>query len=300
MLRWYYRLVAEATNRIRPQLPARTQMTYLSTPRFLLSTSSSPILSGRAFLDIGAKQPLSGIDLDDFGSFRSRLQRWNAVSSEDAERIRSIWVPADSPLLFEEPIEGIGPVVLGNGLRPTVVVDRPERRSRDDLPNQVASAIRLRQVAGETCRVAIAVRPYHPNGVRAHLSAIAGLRMQASEWDIDLALDLSKDVDWLWEAEASIYRMISSLQLVRISITQGTLDGRFRASLTDRALSSCAELGFDGTISLVTPVPWWHWRNERTIEAFCRDATGRVVRKFSRISSTGEYTSELSAPVEFE
>lgn len=249
---------------------------------------------------MGGKQPLSGIDLDAYGSFRTKLQRWGAVLPDEAERIRSIWVPADAPLLMAEPLEHVGPVHLRNGLRPTLVIDRPDRRSRDDLPNQVASAIRLRQVAGEYCRVAIAVRPYHPNGVRAHLSSIAGLRMQASEWDIDIALDLSRDVDWLWEAEASIYRMISSLQLVRIAMSQGTLDGRFRASLTDRALSSCAELGFDGIISLVTPVPWWHWRNERTIEAFCRDATGRVIRKFARVSSTGEYTTELSAPVEFE
>jgi hypothetical protein len=180
------------------------------------------------------------------------------------------------------------------------VIERTERRSSDELAYQVASAIRLRQILGEQCRVAVAVRPYHPNGVRAHLSAIAGLRMQASEWDVDIAIDLSREVDWLWEAEASIYRMIPSLQLIRIAMTQGTLDGRFRASLTDRALSSCAELGFDGLISLVTPVPWWHWRNEHTIEAFCRDATGRVIRKFSRVSSTGEYTTELSAPVEFE
>ena len=275
-------------------------MTYLSTPSFLLSTASSPVLSGRAYLEIGSKLPLSGIDLDQYGSFRSRLQRWGAVAPADAERVRAIWVPADSLLLAHQPLASIGPVALGNGLRPTIVIDRPDRRSRDDLSNQVATAIRLRQVAGEQCRVAIAVRPYHPNGVRAHLSSIAGLRMQASEWDIDLALDLSRDVDWLWEAEASIYRMISSLQLVRISMTAGTLDGRFRSSLTDRALSSCAELGFDGMISLVTPVPWWHWRNERTVEAFCRDATGRVIRKFSRVSSTGEYTTELSAPVEFE
>ncbi len=197
-------------------------------------------------------------------------------------------------------MDQVGPVRLTGGGRPTIVVDRPERRTRDDVPNQVATAIRLRQLAGEQCRVAIAVRPYHANGVRAHLSQIAGLRMQASEWDIDIALDLSREVDWLWEAEASIYRMITSLQLVRIAITARTLDGRFRASLTDRALTSCAELGFDGMISLVTPIPWWHWRNERTIEAFCRDATGKVIRKFSRLSSSGEYTSELSAPVEFE
>jgi len=275
-------------------------MTYLSSPRFILSTSSSPLLSGRAYLEIGGKMPLCGVDLDSYGSFRSKLQRWDSVSTEDAERIRSIWVPADSLLLLSDPLESVGPLALGNGLRPTIVIDRPERGSRDDLPSQVATAIRLRQIAGEQCRVAIAVRPFHPNGVRAHLSAIAGLRMQASEWDVDIALDLSRDVDWLWEAEASIYRMIPSLQLVRIAMTQGTLDGRFRASLTERALSSCAELGFDGLISLVTPVPWWHWRNERTIEAFCRDATGRVIRKFSRISSTGEYTTELSAPVEFE
>lgn len=275
-------------------------MTYLSTPQFLLSTSSSPLLSGSSYLEIGGKMPLIGIDLDDYGSLRSKLQRWSAISPEDTDRIRSVWIAADSPSLAVNPIDHIGPVQISRGTRPTVIIDRPDRRSRDDLANQVSSAIRLRQIAGEQCRVAIAVRPIHPNGVRAHLSQIAGLRMQASEWDIDLALDLSREVDWLWEAEASIYRMIASLQLVRIGITAGTLDGRFRASLTDRALSSCAELGFDGMISLVTPVPWWHWRNERTVEAFCRDATGRVIRKFARVSSTGEYTTELSAPVEFE
>lgn len=275
-------------------------MTYFSTPRFLLSTASSPLLSGASYLEIGSRLPLSGIDLDNYGCFRSKIQRWSSVPMDETDRIRSIWVPSDSPILQGEPVTQVGPVQIAGGSYPTVVIDRPDRRSRDDLPNQVSTAIRLRQLAGDHCRVAIAVRPYHPNGVRAHLSQIAGLRMQASEWDIDIALDLSREVDWLWEAEASIYRMIPSLQLVRIGITAGTLDGRFRASLTDRALSSCAELGFDGMISLVTPVPWWHWRNERTVEAFCRDATGRVVRKFSRISSTGEYSSELSAPVEFE
>ncbi len=275
-------------------------MTYLSTPRFLLSTSSSPLLSGMSYLDVGNKLPLSGVDLDGYGSIRFKLQRWSAVPAEDAERIRAIWVPADADVLLTDSVTAIGPVVLDARFRPTVVIDRPDHRSRDDLANQVSSAIRLRQIAGEQCRVAIAVRPFHAHGPRAHLSAVAGLRMQASEWDIDIALDLSRDVDWLWEAEASVYRMISSLRLVRIAMPAGTLDGRFRASLTDRALSSCAELGFDGMISLVTPVPWWHWRNERTIEAFCRDATGRVVRKFQRISSSGEYTTELSAPVEFE
>ena len=275
-------------------------MTYLSTPRFLLSTASSPILPGRSYLEIGSRLPMGGIDLDSYGSFRSKLQRWTAVPADETDRIRSIWLPADSPILQADPIDELGPVRIAGGSYPTVVIDRPVRRSRDDLPNQVATAIRVRQLAGEQSRVAIAVRPQHPNGVRAHLSQIAGLRMQVSEWDIDIALDLSREVDWLWEAEASVYRMISSLKLVRIGITAGTLDGRFRASLTDRALSSCAELGFDGMISLVTPVPWWHWRNERTIEAFCRDATGRVMRKFSRLSSTGEYTTELSAPVEFE
>lgn len=273
-------------------------MTYLSTPQFLLSTASSPLLSSSAYLDIGGRLPLSGVDLDGYGSFRSKLQRWDSVTPEQAERIRSIWIPADSPLLLEEPLHSIGPVMLDP--RRTLVIDHPDRHSRDDLPNQVASAIRLRQLLGEQCRIAIGVRPYHPNGARAHLSAIGGLKLQTSEWDIDIALDLSRNVDWLWEAEAAVYRMISSLRLVRIAMTAGTLDGRFRASLTDRALSSCAELGFDGMISLVTPVPWWHWRNERTIEAFCRDATGRVVRKFARIASSGEFTTELSTPVEFE
>src|SRR5829696_2468941 len=122
-------------------------MTYLSTPRFLLSTASSPVLSGSSYLEIGRRLPLSGIDLDYCSNMRTRLQRWSSVSLESGDRIRSVWIPADSLLLQADPLEYIGPVPIINGPYPRVVIDRPDRRSRDDLANQVATAIRLRQIA---------------------------------------------------------------------------------------------------------------------------------------------------------
>lgn len=275
-------------------------MTYLSTPSVLISTATSPLLSGTAYLDIGTRLPLSGVDLDRYSTFRSKLQRWDRMPEHAWDGVAAVWIPADAPVI--EPMSGSSEAlpVLSSRRSPLLIIDRPDRRQRDDLAAQMAAAIRLRQTLDDGSRIAVSIRPNHPNGVRAHLSQIAGLRMQASEWDIDLALDLSREIDWLWEAEAAIYRLMPSLKLLRVRTAVGTLDGRFRASLTDRALASCAELGFDGAISLVAPVPWWHWRNERTIEASSREAAGRVMRRFARIASTGEYSAELSSPVEFE
>ena len=143
-------------------------------------------------------------------------------------------------------------------------------------------------------RITIGVRPHQIENTRAHLARLSTLRMQASEWDLDLAVDLGREIDWLWEAEAALYRIIGSLALMRLSYPTTTFDGRFRASLTQRAVVTCAELDYQGDFSLVVPLPWWHWRNAKSLEAASLDAVSRIGREmgFDAVPPN----SELSAP----
>jgi hypothetical protein len=276
-------------------------MTFASgNPRFLVSTLSSPVLPSAAFADVSSRLPLSGVDLDASSRLRTRLQNWRSLVESSSASVKSVWLPSDSIEVDQGSSVTSAALPFAPGAPITLIIDRPKHGGVDAMGSQIATAIGLRRSLDERFRVAISIRPHHINGTRAHLSTLSSVRMQASEWDMDLALDLSRELDWLWEAEAAVYRMMSSLRIVRLAFRSGTLDGRFRASLTERALASCAELGFDGMISLVTPLPWWHWRNQRTLEASCREAAGRVTKTFARAGMPIDFSTELSARVELE
>ncbi len=278
-------------------------MTYLSTPRFLLSTSSSPILSGRSYLEVGSRLPS---ERHRSGQFRLDSNQTAALDrcSSRPKRIafaRSGCRPTRR-FLRADHIDSLGPVRIFGGSFPTVVIDRPgtpfPRRSAESSCHGNSDATTfLANIAELPSRCGHIIS----NGVRAHLNQIAGLRMQASEWDVDIALDLEPRRRLaVGGRSVDLPDDFRRCNFLRIGITAGTLDGRFRASLTDRALSSCAELGFDGMISLVTPVPGGIGGMSGPSKRSAAMQRGRMMRKFSRMSSSGEYTTELSAPVEFE
>ena len=111
--RWYHRSSAATSGSFSTLRTARTPMTYLSTPRFLLSTSSSPLLSGRAYLEIGGKMPLSGIDLDEYGLLPFETA---AMELRDPERMLSAFDRSGFPPIrmpSADPLEAIGPVDAG-------------------------------------------------------------------------------------------------------------------------------------------------------------------------------------------
>ena len=255
----------------------------VSTPRpnrFVLSNLSSPLMPCRDLVRVGSTRPFSGLDLDTQQVGRFRLQRWSTITDCAGSAVASYWVaPHQIDRLLprlEHHINDRG------GSIPRVLIDSASATQPLDEKDQLTAAIRLRMQFDEAIRVALVVRPYRTANTRSHLNAISALGLHASEWDIDLALDLSKQIDWLWEAEAAVHRLMPSLRSIRLSFPTQTFDGRFRTSLTQRAVNAAAEMGFVGTISLVIPLPFWHWRNATALEASAREAALSIGDQFVR------------------
>ena len=255
--------------------------TVLSTNenKFLVSALSSPLMPAPHFARLARQSAVCGVEVDLQDTLRHRLQGWHKASSDDQVTVSAVWFPLPLENRLPSKVEELVHRRQDSGLPCTLVIDQPRQRTRDGVAKQITFAIKLRTQMPSATRVAIGVRPYHIENTRAHLSNLAALRLQASEWDLDIALDLGRELDWLWEAEAAIYRVFGSLGLIRLSYPTNTFDGRFRASLTQRALSSCAELGYERDFSLMIPLPWWHWRNARSLEAACREAAISISRQ---------------------
>lgn len=261
---------------------------------FKVSALSSPLLRAESFAALAERGPVNGVEIDLLDSLRFRLQQWQHATVPVLDRLDVIWfLPTLEHRAPERVLELIEPRTA-RGLPVRLVIDQSRSRDRDTHERQIALAIRLRTELPETVRVTIGIRPYQIENTRAHLARLSTLRMQASEWDLDLAIDLGRELDWLWEAEAALYRIIGSLALIRLSYPTTTFDGRFRSSLTQRTVLTCSELGFEGDFSLVIPLPWWHWRNVRSLEAACRDTVTRISREMG--IEVLPHSTELSSP----
>ena len=256
---------------------------------FLVSALSSPLMAAEQFATLGQQSPISGVEIDLQDTLRHRLQGWHSASAGELAAVRAVWFPTSLENKLCPRVEHLVRHRQEHGLRVTLIVDQPRRRTRDAIGNQITFAIKLRTRAPASTRIAIGMRPHQIDNTRAHLANLATLRLQASEWDIDLALDLSRELDWLWEAEAAVYRVIGSLGLIRLSYPTNTFDGRFRASLTQRVISSCSELGYTRDFSLMVPLPWWHWRNSQSLEAACREASAGINRQLQAGTASLEF-----------
>jgi hypothetical protein len=238
-------------------------------------------MPARHFARLGQQLPINGVEIDLQDALRHRLQGWHSAPAEDLCAVRAVWLPPPLENRLAPQVEHLIQHRQTLGLPVTLVIDQPRRRTRDALGHQITFAIKLRTQMPASTRIAIGIRPHQIENTRAHLAHLSASRLQASEWDIDMALDLGRELDWLWEAEAAIYRMIGSLGLVRLSYPTNTFDGRFRASLTQRAITSCAELGYTRDFSLMVPLPWWHWRNPKSLQAACREASDGINRQLN-------------------
>jgi hypothetical protein len=246
------------------------------------------------FAALSSRGAVSGVEVDLLDSMRFRMQGWQNAGPATLLSVDTVWFLP--PLEQRAPEKAIHLIEQRASLDlPTrLVIDQPRGRHGDSHEAQVNLAIKLRRQVPESVRIAIGIRPHQIANTRAHLAQLSTLRMQASEWDLDLAVDLGREIDWLWEAEAALYRIMGSLALVRLSYPTSTFDGRFRASLTQRAVLTCAELGYGGDFSLVVPLPWWHWRNTRSLEAASLDAVSRISREFG--IDLAQFGSELQSP----
>jgi hypothetical protein len=260
--------------------------------RFLLSNKSSPVMPCGELARVSRSLPFSGIDLDTQQTGRLRIQRWSAIAHCDVDAIATCWVsPAaiergNSRLfaLFERLTDAQARIIVDCGGRPD-----PQASTL-----QLSAAIKLRMQYEDRLRVALAIRPYRIESTRSHLNAISALRLHASEWDLDLALDLSREIDWLWEAEAAIYRLTPKLTSIRMGFPTQTFDGRFRTSISTRTLNAASEMGYSGTISIVIPLPFWHWRNARALEASGKEAAARIHRRLAQSEIDGVLAPDQS------
>jgi hypothetical protein len=260
---------------------------------FLVSALSSPLMPAQRFATLCEQSPINGVEIDLQDTLRHRLQGWHSASDEALGAVRAVWFPLPLENRLPSQVEHLIRRRQESGLPVTLIIDQPRRRTRDALGNQITLAIKLRTQMPSSTRIAIGIRPHQIENTRAHLANLSAMRLQASEWDIDMALDLGRELDWLWEAEAAIYRMIGSLGLIRLSYPTNTFDGRFRASLTQRAVTSCAELGYTRDFSLMVPLPWWHWRNSRSLQAACREASDGINRELNAGAASYDFEREV-------
>src|SRR5205814_9160309 len=117
---------------------------------------------------------------------------------------------------------------------------------------------------------------------------LSSLKSIAEEWDLDLALDLIGPIDWLWEAEAAVARMMPRLRYVRLVYPLPTLDAQVRSRMTQRTIAACVDMAFSGTIAVATPLPFWHWRNPQALEMAAGAAVDRLELRFG-VSRTPSY-----------
>jgi hypothetical protein len=241
-------------------------------PRFAVSSRSTPLLGCDDLRRVADAAALDGVDLDLTGSsLRRRLIHVDHLPN--LEGVLSLWLSSKP-----NPTDDLSAVRLAV-FRGTVVIDE-ERGSTPNGKGQLATAIRARDLVPGSTRIALAVRPRNPDAGRAHLTRLSLLRNLAEEWDLDLALDLSGPVDWLWEAEAAVFRLAPRLRLVRIVNPLPALDAHTRTRLTQRTIGACIDAGFDGLFAVVCPLPIWRWRAASTLERTAGIAVERLGSRF--------------------
>lgn len=244
------------------------------TLRFSVSTRSSGGIGAAGFDRIAAATGLVGVDVDP--GLDGRRVHLPGRSVRIPNRATSLWIP---PSLTDQQVHLLAERLAVLPSAPTVIIDAP--RSTDSRARaQITTAARLRKRFGSKLPLAIAIRPWRFGPTREHLNGLASLQMQAGEWEISIVVDLARELDWTWEAEAAITRIAPSLSLVRVRYPTNAIDGRFRDSLTTRTLASAIDLRAATDIALVTPVSWRYRRNERAVAAACRGAMLDLTRRF--------------------
>lgn len=237
-----------------------------------------------------AEARLQGIDLD----LTTPLRRWRlarqGVGQDAVSDIRSIWLPWSS---FQGNQREFRFVTIGEGTaqggKPVIfIVPAQDDLSSPMSSRQVQQAIALQREAPPATRVALAIHPRNPDGGRAHLIHLSALRAIAEEWDLELALDLTGHVDWLWEAEAAIYRMLPRLSLIRLTFPLPRLDAHVRTRMTKRVLAAAIDGGFAGVVALSVPLPVWRWRSERALASV---AAGAVIQLAERFGTSAPYAN---------
>jgi hypothetical protein len=216
-----------------------------------------------------------GIDVDVSTWIGRRRYRIPSVLEPDQGlSVMAVWLtPVDLAALLKRVERNVGAEgsVPGSGIELVVLLGDGSEAANDQTTVMLAhQAVKL---IPWVRRATLAVPATAPEGGRLHLIRLQVLRRFCEEWALDLAFDLCRRSDALWEAEAAM--QIAGRRLTAIRVASSLVNRSARhVEVHRRAIRAAADLGFRGTISLVPQTPWWlgwHEASVRTELASNRD-----------------------------
>ena len=256
-------------------------------PILSLATTGARLAGPDTLLQAAQLAGLRQLDVELAGRMRgfqaSTLVR---AAADRGIAVRAIWLPQVSAGRTwidrsASLAELAGELAAGSGAR-SLVLDRPH----GPPPSRAHQARLLRAVRDKVqrgARLTFAIRPGELEGTREHLRALAALRRAAEEWDIDLALDLHGPIDPTWESEAAVSKVLPRLTVVRIGPIQSRPPGRGRAHQTTRVLAFLADLGYRGTIAIVSEAPFWRPDRAVIMARSCHEAAATILARYDAL-----------------
>lgn len=229
--------------------------------RFILSSPRAALLSHRRLTRIASNAGIDGIDVE----FRNWVGR---VDANRAQRVDAM--PGSVLRTCASDVAMLGSLLR----RPdqehvagftTVIIELPHRDDVRADHATVAEAVRQRRDLPDSS-LAIALPAAVGSDGRAHIVRIKNVVRIAEEWNLRIGFDLVRQIETGWEAEAAVHMAAQLLTYVRVP-------AGIRATRTDRSavalrtLRACADVRFNGIVSLSLDLPLWQqWRRESVKE----------------------------------
>lgn len=259
-----------------------------SLPSFTISTTSTLPWSFDSYRQLAVGTGANGIDLD-LTTWIGRVTLRNHVMKSLSE-IRSVWLSGtdiESWNVLHQPDSAVFP------LSRSVVIRLPAESMDDDLAI-VRKAYRLKRAYAWLQSVTVAVPANALDGGRTHLTRLRLLCRFLEEWELGLGLELNRQTDSRWEAEAAILACADHLKTVRFCAPLNRVVDQ-KGDVLTRSLAALAEIEFSGALSLTPTAPiWLSWHRQsviRDLEAN-RDAAARIFLK-RKLALRQSYESHL-------
>jgi hypothetical protein len=175
-------------------------------------SASRSLIPGWMAQHIAAASGITGIDVDAASPLGAWLAARNGSRTASYVPIRSIWIPLHG-LRSSRTQRLMNDLVSQHQAGPPrIVTVVPASSSLRTLARDLQPA----QALSESWPLAIGLPPSSLRGGRPHLVFLGGLRRFAEEWDFSIAVDLSRNFDPTWEAEAAIARLGERLSVLRV------------------------------------------------------------------------------------
>ena len=219
-------------------------------PTITVSTVSCLPWRLNSYQILAAEIGAAGVDLD-LTTWIGRATLGKCLAREDVD-IHSVWL-SGTDLASRNTIEK---AIVDDRKRPLRVVVRLRAGTLEDDLSIVRSAYKLKSRYSWISGLSVAVPATALDGGRTHLTRLRMLGRFLEEWELDLGVDLNRQTDSRWEAEAALLACGPRLKVIRITYPLHTVVDQ-KHDVLNRSLSTLAEMGFRGTLSLAPTLPLW-------------------------------------------